>query len=177
MKITNAFSKQFEVETLQSEKLRAGILAAYALFAGLYIWVISYLIVNDKIISKNLYEIPYTLLLLLAGLFIYEIITNRALNYRAKKFGKSIHPKFKYINAFIELIFITVMLYIYTIYFKHNSLLSDIIMVSLFYLIVFLSAFYLDPYISLVTGIIAACWLFASTCYYSKSRFIFYCWR
>ncbi|MEJ7822472.1 MAG: adenylate/guanylate cyclase domain-containing protein, partial [Chitinophagaceae bacterium] len=156
MKITNAFSKQFEVETLQSEKLRAGILAAYALFAGLYIWVISYLIVNDKIISKNLFEIPYTLLLLLAGLFIYEIITNRVLNYRAKKFGKSIHPKFKYINAFIELVFITVMLYIYTVYFKHNSLLSDIIMVSLFYLIVFLSAFYLDPYISLVTGIIAA---------------------
>ena len=156
MKITAAFTKQFELETLQSEKLRAAILASYALFTGLYILVISYLIKNDTINTGTQFELPYTLLLLLGGLFVYEVIANRILHHRALKFGKSIHPNFKYINAFIELIFITVMLYIYTVYFKHNSLLSDIIMVSLFYLIVFLSAFYLDRYISVVTGIISA---------------------
>ncbi|HEV8080194.1 MAG TPA: adenylate/guanylate cyclase domain-containing protein [Chitinophagaceae bacterium] len=156
MKITTAFKKQFELETLQSEKLRSAILAWYALFTGLYIVAISYLIKNDSISTKAGVEQPNTLLVLLAGLFIYEIITNRILNHKALKDGKSLHSNFKYINAFIELIFITIMLYIYTVYFKHNSLLSDIIMVSLFYLIVFLSAFYLDPYISVVTGIIAA---------------------
>jgi hypothetical protein len=31
MKITTAFKKQFELETLQSEKLRAAILAWYSL--------------------------------------------------------------------------------------------------------------------------------------------------
>jgi adenylate cyclase len=156
MKITTAFTKQFELETLQSEKLRAGILAAFALFTGLYILVINFLIQQDKTNAQIHFDPPYTLLLLLAGLFVYEIIANRLLHYRARKFGKSIHPNFKYINAFIEIISITTMLYVYTVYFKHNSLLSDIIMVSLFYLIVFLSAFYLDPYICLATGIIAA---------------------
>lgn len=157
MKITAAFTKLFEIETLQSEKLRAAILASYALFTGLYIAVISYLIKNDTGAAGSGFTLPYTLLYLLAGLFIYEMTTNRILDYRARKFGKSIHPNFKYVNAFIELAIITVMLYVYTVYFHHNSLLSDIIMVSLYYLIVFLSAFYLDKYISIVTGIITAC--------------------
>lgn len=156
MKITASFSKLFELETLQSEKLRAAILASYALFTGLYILVISYLIKNDTATGIQ-FTLPHTLLFLLAGLFIYEVTINRILNHRAVKFGKSIHPDFKYANAFIELAIITVMLYVYTVYFKHNSFLSDIIMVSLYYLIVFLSAFYLDKYISFITGIIAAC--------------------
>lgn len=156
MKITAAFTKQFELETLQSEKLRAAILASYALFTGLYIVVISSLIKNDTGAASTQFKLPHTLLYLLGGLFIYEVIANRVLNYRAEKFGKSIHPRFKYINAFIELATITIMLYIYTVYFKQNSLLSDIVMLSLYYLIVFLSAFYLDRYISIVTGIIAA---------------------
>lgn len=156
MKITTSFIKQFELETLQSEKLRAAILASYALFTGLYIVVISYLIKNDTVTSGTEFKLPRTLLFLLAGLFVYEVAANRVLHYSALKFGKSIHSNFKYINAFIELAIITVMLYVYTVYFKNNSLLSDVIMVSLYYLIVFLSAFYLDRYISLVTGIIAA---------------------
>jgi adenylate cyclase len=156
MKITTSFTKLFELETLQSEKLRSAILASYALFTGLYIIVISYLIKNDTEAGIQ-FPLPYTLLILLGGLFVYEIATNRILNYRARKYGKSIHPKFKYVNAFIELAIITVMLYVYTVYFHHNSLLSDVVMVSLYYLIVFLSAFYLDKYISVVTGIIAAC--------------------
>jgi len=156
MKITAAFTKLFELETLQSEKLRSAILASYALFTALYIIVISYLIKNDTD-TVTQFTLPYTLLFLLAGLFVYEIATNRILNYRARKFGKSIHRNFKYINAFIELAIITAMLYVYTVYFKQNSLLSDVIMVSLYYLIVFLSAFYLDKYICVVTGIIAAC--------------------
>ena len=156
MKITAAFTKLFELETLQSEKLRSAILASYALFTALYIIVISYLIKNDAA-SGTQFKLPDTLLFLLAGLFVYEVATNRILNYRARKFGKSIHRNFKYINAFIELAIITAMLYVYTVYFKQNSLLSDVIMVSLYYLIVFLSAFYLDKYICVVTGIIAAC--------------------
>ncbi|MEP6595594.1 MAG: glycosyltransferase [Ginsengibacter sp.] len=156
MKITAAFTKQFELETLQSEKLRAAILASYALFTGLYILVISYLIKNDAATSETQFPLPKTLLFLLAGLFIYEVFANRILHYRALKFRKSIHPNFKYANAFIELSIITIMLYVYTVFFKHNSLLSDVIIVSLYYLIVFLSAFYLDRYISVVTGIIAA---------------------
>lgn len=156
MKITTAFTKLFELETLRSEKLRAGILAFYALFTALFILVVTWLIKNDPATDAVQYKMPYTLLFLLAGLFVYEICANRILDYRAKKYGKSIHPKFKYVNAFIELASITVMLYIYTVYFNHNSLLSDVVMVSLYYLIVFLSAFYLDKYISVVTGIIAA---------------------
>lgn len=156
MKITTAFTKLFELETLRSEKLRAGILALYALFTAVFILVITWMIKNDPATVAVQYRMPYTLLILLAGLFIYEICANRILGYRAKKYGKSIHPKFKYVNAFIELASITIMLYIYTVYFNHNSLLSDVIMVSLYYLIVFLSAFYLDKYISVVTGIIAA---------------------
>jgi adenylate cyclase len=155
MKITAAFTKQFELETLQSEKLRAAILASYALFTGLYIIIISSLIKNDSLPGTQ-FELPVTLIILLGVLFIYEIAANRLLDHRAKKFGKSIHPQFKYINAFIELTTITVMLYVYNIYFRHNSLLSDIVVVSLYYLIVFLSAFYLDRYISIVTGVIAA---------------------
>lgn len=156
MKITTAFTKQFELETLQSEKLRAAILASYALFTGVYILVIGYLINNDSSKTANHFKLPHSLLFLLGSLFVYEIIANRVLNYRALKFGKSIHRNFKYLNAFIELSIITVMLYFYTIYFKNNSLLSDVVMVSLYYLIVFLSAFYLNRYICIVTGIIAA---------------------
>jgi adenylate cyclase len=156
MKITASFIKQFEFETLQSEKLRAAILASYALFTGVYIVVISYLIKNDSSTSATEFKLPGTLILLLAGLFVYEVAANRILHYRAQKFRKSIHSNFKYVNAFIELAIITVMLYVYTVYFKNNSLLSDVIIVSLYYLIVFLSAFYLDRYISLVTGFIAA---------------------
>ena len=156
MKITTAFTKQFELETLQSERLRAAILASYALFTAVYILVISYLIRNDTGPSATQFRLPHTLLFLLAGLFVYEVGANRILHYRLKKFRKSSHPNFKYANAFIELGMITVMLYVYTIYFKNNSLLSDVIMVSLYYLIVFLSAFYLDRYISIVTGVIAA---------------------
>jgi adenylate cyclase len=156
MKITTAFSKQFELETLQNEKLRAAILASYALFTAAYILIISYLIKNDTSQTAVRFKVPATLLFLLGGLFVYEIIANRVLSYRAKTYGKSIHPNFKYVNAFIELTTITVMLYVYTVYFKNNSLLSDIILVSLYYLIVFLSAFYLDRYISIVTGLIAA---------------------
>ena len=155
MKITAAFAKQFELETLQSEKLRAAILASYALFTAFYILIISSLIKNDPG-AGDYFRLPVTLLILMGILFVYEIAANRMLGYRAKKFGRSIHPHFKYFNAFIELATITVMLYIYTIYFRHNSLLSDIVVVSLYYLIVFLSAFYLDPYISIVTGAIAA---------------------
>ncbi len=157
MKITTAFTKQFELESLQSEKLRAAILASYALLMGLYIVGISYLIKSDTGGSAIQFKLPHTLLYLLAGLFIYEVTANRILNYRARKFGKSIHPNFKYANAFIELAIITAMLYVYTIYFRNNSLLSDVITVSLYYLIVFLSAFYLDRYISIVTGTISAC--------------------
>ncbi len=156
MKIRTAFTKQFELETLQSEKLRAAILAAYSLFTGLYILVISYLIKNDAGNTATQFRLPNTLLFLLAGLFVYEICANRILDYRAKKFRKSIHRNFKYATAFIELAIITVMIYVYTIYFKNNSLLSDVVLVSLYYLIVFLSAFYLDRYISIVTGTIAA---------------------
>ena len=156
MKITTSFTRLFEIETLQSEKLRSAILASYALFTALYILGISYLIKNDPGITDPVFTLPYTLLFLLGGLFVYEIITNRLLDYRIRKFGKSIHPNFKYVNAFIELAFITIMLYVYTVYFPHNSILSDVVMVSLYYLIVFLSAFYLDRYISLATGIFAA---------------------
>ena len=70
MKISTAFTKQFELETLQSEKLRAAILASYALFTALYIVVISFLIQNEPLISKENFKLPYTLLLLLAGLFM-----------------------------------------------------------------------------------------------------------
>jgi Adenylate cyclase, family 3 (some proteins contain HAMP domain) len=156
MKITTAFTKQFELETLQSEKLRAAILASYALFTGVYILVINYLIKSDTGKTVEGFKLPHSLLFLLAGLFFYELGTNRLLNYRTRKFQRSIHPNFKYVNAFIELATITVMLYVYTVYFKNNSLLSDVVMVSLYYLIVFLSAFYLDRYICIVTGIIAS---------------------
>lgn len=157
MKITTSFTKLFELETLQSEKLRAAILASYALFTGVYIVIIHYLIKNDTATKGAEFALPYSLLYLLAGLFLYEIIANRILNYRAVRFGKSIHPNFKYVNALIELALITIMLYVYTVYFNQNSLLSDIITVSLYYVIVFLSAFYLDKYICIATGITAAC--------------------
>ena len=156
MKITTSFSKLFEIETLKSEKLRAAILAGYALFTAIYISVISYLIKNDTSIEKTAAPLPHSLFFLLAALFFYELIANRLLRIREKKYGGSIHPNFKYVNAVIELAIITGMLYVYTVYFNHNSVLSDVVLVSLYYLIVFLSAFYLDRYISFVTGIIAA---------------------
>ena len=67
MKITAAFTKQFELETLQSEKLRAAILASYAFFTGIYILGISYLIKNDPATSETKFKLPYTLLFLLAA--------------------------------------------------------------------------------------------------------------
>lgn len=156
MKITTSFTKLFELETLKNEKLRAAILSWYSMFTALYVLTVSYLIKNDIGIKDNVVDLPLSLFFLLSALFFYEIITNRILSYRARKYGKSIHPNFKYVNAFIELAIITVMLYVYTVYFNHNSILSDVILVSLYYVIVFLSAFYLDKYISIVTGIFAA---------------------
>ncbi len=140
MQNITSFTKLFELETLKSEKLRAAILAWYALFAAIYISIISYLIKNDTSIKEAAVPLPHNLFYLLAALFCYEVIANRILDYRIKKHGKSIHPNFKYVNAFIELIIITVMLYIYTTYFQHNSILSDLVLISLYYLIVFLSA-------------------------------------
>ena len=156
MKITTSFKKQFDWETLQSEKLRAAILAAYSIFTLIYIVCIS-LIINYQSHSIDQFPLPLSLLVFLFVLFVYEIIANRILNYRLKKFDKeAIHPHFKYLTALFEVSIITVMLYLFSIYFKRTSWLSDVIMVSLFYLIVFLSAFYLDKIISVVTGVISA---------------------
>ncbi|MEP6616224.1 MAG: adenylate/guanylate cyclase domain-containing protein, partial [Ginsengibacter sp.] len=150
------FTKQFEWETLQSEKLRAAILASYALFTMIYIVAIHY-IINYETPHTNEFPLPATLLFFLFALFIYEAIANRVLNYRLKKFDReAIHPDFKYLTAFFEVGFITVMLYVYSIYFKKAAVLSDVILVSLYYLIVFLSAFYLDRLICVVTGTITA---------------------
>lgn len=154
MKIKASFTKQFEWETLQSEKLRAAILAAYAAFSFVYILSIS-LILNNQSTSIDKVPLPVTLLVFLGSLFIYEYLANRILNYRLKQF-KTIHRHFKYLTAFVEVGIITTMLYLYSIYFKKSSLLSDVILVSLYYLIVFLSSFYLDRIISLVTGIVTA---------------------
>ena len=155
MKITAAFTKQFEWETLQSEKLRAAILAAYAFFTFIYIFCIN-LIVNTQHHSIDRFPLPVILLFFLFILFIYEVITNRVLNYRIKKYEQGIHPHFKYITALVEVILISVMLYLYSVYFKRSSLLSDVILLSLYYLLVFLSSFYLDRIISIATGAIAA---------------------
>jgi adenylate cyclase len=155
MKIVASFKKQFETETLQSEKLRAGILAGYALFTSTYIIFINFLIKSDSRLLGQTFKLPMTLLAFLAVLCIYELITNRVLDKRLDS-NKRSHPYFKYINAFVELAIVTTMLYSYSVYFRDTSLLSDIVLVSLYYLIVFLSAFYLDRIISVITGVIAA---------------------
>ena len=154
MKITAAFTKQFEWETLQSEKLRAAILACYAFFTFIYVLCIN-LIINNQNRSIDKFPLPVLLLFFLFILFIYEFITNRVLSYRIKKYDQGIHPHFKYITALIEVILITAMLYLYSVYFK-NSSLSDVILLSLYYLLVFLSSFYLDKMICVATGGIAA---------------------
>lgn len=56
----------------------------------------------------------------------------------------------------VEVVLISAMLYFYSIYFKKASLLTDVILISLYYLLVFLSSFYLDKIISIVTGSISA---------------------
>ncbi len=154
MKITAAFARQFEWETLQSEKLRAAILASYTFFTFVYILCIN-LIINNQNKSIDKYPLPVILLAFLFILFIYEFATNRILNYRIKKL-KTSHPIFKYITALVELMLITIMLYLYAAYFKNASMVSDIILLSLYYLLVFLSCFYLDKIISIATGLIAA---------------------
>lgn len=156
MKIATSFTKRFELETLRSEKIRASILAWYSLFTALYVLIVSYLIKNDLGIKDTVVDLPISLFFLLSALFFYEIIANWIVSFRARKFGKSIHPNFKYVNAFIELAIITLMVFVYTEYFNHSPILSDVVLVSLYYLIVFLSAFYVDRYISIVTGIFAA---------------------
>lgn len=155
MKIITAFTKQFEWETLQSEKLRAAILAGYSLFAFIYIICISYIInyQNHSFVSSPL---PVVLLVFLFFLFVYEFITNRIINYRIKKLNKSVHHNFKYITALVEVVLISAMMYTYSVYFKNASFLSDIILLSLYYLLVFLSSFYLDRIVSLATGILSA---------------------
>ena len=155
MKIRAAFTKQFEWETLQSEKLRAAILASYSLFTFIYILFIN-LIMNKQNHSIDQVPPPVMLLFFLFILFIYEFVTNRVLNYRIKKLNKSVHPHFKYVTALVEVILITVMLYLYSVHFKSASLLSDVILLSLYYLLVFLSSFYLDRIISVTTGTLSA---------------------
>ena len=154
MKISTAFVKQFEWETLQSEKLRAAILAAYALFTFAYIFSIN-LILHSQNNFVESFQVPRILLIFLFILFIYEFIVNRILAYRLINF-KPLHPGFKYVTAIIELLLITAMLYLYSGYFKKSSLISDVILLSMYYLLVFLSSFYLDKFISIATGIIAA---------------------
>lgn len=155
MKIRAAFTKQFEWETLQSEKLRAAILAAYSLFTFIYILFISF-IINKQTNSIDKFPLPVILLFFLFILFLYEFVTNRILNYRIKKLEKAAHPHFKYVTALVEVLLISIMLYVYSIYFNRASLLSDIILLSLFYLLVFLSSFYLDKIISITTGSLSA---------------------
>ncbi|CAN5357845.1 adenylate/guanylate cyclase domain-containing protein [soil metagenome] len=155
MKIALSFKEQFEWETLQSEKLRAAILASYSILSCINLIVVTYLI-NHDVSSHLKFDLPGTLLFFLSALAVYEIVTYRVLNTRLKNTNK-MHPYFKYVNAFIEMTIITVMLYVYTMFFKYSSILSDIVLASLYYLIVFLSPFYLDRIISVVTGFIAAC--------------------
>lgn len=155
MKIRAAFTKQFEWETLQSERLRAAILAGYALFTFIYILCIGF-VINNQTHSIDKFPLPVILLFFLFILFIYEFIANRVLNYHIKKLNKSAYPHFKYITALVEVVLISVMLYIYSIYFKKASLLTDVILMSLYYLLVFLSSFYLDKIISIVTGSLSA---------------------
>ena len=154
MKISAAFAKQFEWETLQSEKLRAAILAAYALFTFAYIFCIN-IILHDQNSFVGSFEVPRVLLMFLFVLFLYEFVVNRILEYRLKRF-KPLHGGFKYATALIELVLITTMLYLYSGYFKKASLITDVILLSMYYLLVFLSSFYLDKIVSIATGIIAA---------------------
>src|SRR5438874_2125733 len=99
MKITTTFTKQFEWETLQSEKLRAAILAAYSLFTFVYIFCIT-IIVNNQPLPGEGFSLPYTLLAFLFVLAAYEFIANRVLNFRLKKIEKqAIHPSFKYLTG------------------------------------------------------------------------------
>ena len=155
MKIRASFTKQFEWETLQSERLRAAILAGYALFTFIYILSIGF-VINNQTHSIDKFRLPVILLIFLFILFIYEFVANRVLNYRIKKLNKAAPPHFKYITALVEVVLISVMLYIYSIYFKNASLLTDVILMSLYYLLVFLSSFYLDKIISIATGTISA---------------------
>ncbi|MEO5646894.1 MAG: adenylate/guanylate cyclase domain-containing protein [Chitinophagaceae bacterium] len=156
MKITASFKRQFEWETVQSEKLRAAILSGYSLLTFACILIIS-LSTNLKG-TENTGErsLPYSLLIFLFGLFLYELLMNRILKYQLNKGGRFVRPSFKYITALVELGTITLMLYAYSFYFKNPLVLSDVTLVSLYYLIVFMSAFYLDKMISIVTGFIAA---------------------
>lgn len=154
MKITTAFTKQFEWETLQSEKLRASILAVFALLTLVYTLGAGFF--ANTVHSIDKFPLPVVLIYFLATLFIYEFVTNRILNYRLKKLNKTTHPHFKYVTALIEVILISVMLYFYSIYFKKASVLTDVILLSLYYLLVFLSSFYLDKKISVATGTLAA---------------------
>ena len=155
MKITASFNRQFEWETLQSEKLRAAILAGYSLFTCSYILGVSFLVHYNAVPHPTQFKLPLTLLIFLGALFFYELTANRILNYRLKSFDQPVHSLFKYLNALIELSTITIMLYFYTIYFNHLSLLSDVVLISLYYLIVFLSAFYLDRNLCIITGVLA----------------------
>ena len=155
MRMVASFKKQFEAETLQSEKLRAAILAAFALFTCIYIIFINFLIENDMKIGNRAFNLPVPLLSFLLFFFFYEFSANRILNRRLKRASPS-YASFKYMNAFIEMSIITVMLYVYSVHYKDASLQPDIILVSLYYVIVFLSAFYLDGLISLVIGMTAA---------------------
>ena len=88
MKIRAAFTKQFEWETLQSERLRAAMLAGYALFTFIYILCIGF-IINNQTKSIDKFPLPVILLIFLLVLFIYEFVANRILNYRIKKLNKS----------------------------------------------------------------------------------------
>lgn len=155
MRMIASFKKQFAAETLQSEKLRAAILAAFALFTCIYIVFINFLIENDMKIGNRAFNLPVPLLSFLLFFFFYELSANRILNRRLKSAAPS-YTSFKYMNAFIEMSIITIMLYVYSVYYKDASLQPDIILVSLYYVIVFLSAFYLDGLISLVIGLVAA---------------------
>lgn len=83
MKIRAAFTRQFEWETLQSERLRAAILASYAFFTFVYILCIGF-IINNQNHSIDRFPLPVFLLVFLFILVTYEFIANRVLNYRIK---------------------------------------------------------------------------------------------
>jgi adenylate cyclase len=155
MKITASFKRQFEWETVQSEKLRAAILSGYSLLTFILILVITG-IENANGGGDPDQNIPFSLLIFLLGLAVYEFLMNRVFSFQLKRGNKFIHPAYKYLTALVELGTITLMLYAYAYYFRHPMIISDVTLVSLYYLIVFLSAFYLDKMICLVTGFIAA---------------------
>ncbi len=150
----NDLDREIETVIMKSDRLRSAILGSMFLSLDLFLLILTIFFPRAmEHIIGNYYK-PYTPLIAVLIFVLYEFGYRFLIGIFASKGMKfPIPPRFA--NAFVELIFPTMVLYVISINYSPSIALSTPILMA-YMLIIMLSVLRLDPLLSFVSGIFGA---------------------